>query len=296
MNRILKFGSVPIALMLTTLMSFATAVPASAADPFRTSNARAIGAETQKAFELMFKEGNYASAVKQLDVAIRTEANEPLLFALRASTFYAQEDYLGMQVAGKRVRANAEALRGKDNLRAHIYLAASDLIEAGYIVKAEGLSSAAKALPLVQSVFDNIKKAQDIDPKDPELNLIKGYIDMLIASVLPLSDLESALASLKTYAAPDYLKWRGIALAYRDARIPNLALEAVNKALVAAPNNPDLSYLKGQILWMQGGSNIPEAKKQFESALKKAKQLNPTLLAEIRQQCQNLSGGIKCAE
>lgn len=296
MNRILKLGSVPIALMLTALMSLATAGSVSAADPFRSSNPRAIGAETQKAFELMFKDGNYASAVKQLDVAIRTEANEPLLFALRASTFYAQEDYLGMQVAGKRVRSNAEALRGKDNLRAHIYLAASDLIEAGYIVKAEGLSSAAKALPLVQSVFDNIKKAQDIDPKDPELNLIKGYIDMLIASVLPLSDLESALASLKTYAAPDYLKWRGIALAYRDARIPNLALEAVNKALVSAPNNPDLSYLKGQILWMQGGSNIPEAKKEFEIALKKAKQLNPTLLAEIRQQCQNLSGGVKCAE
>ncbi|OIP74244.1 MAG: hypothetical protein AUK48_09585 [Oscillatoriales cyanobacterium CG2_30_44_21] len=296
MNRILKLGSVPIALMLTALMSLATAVSVSAADPFRSSNSRAIGAETQKAFELMFKDGNYTSAVKQLDVAIRTEANEPLLFALRASTFYAKEDYLGMQVAGKRVRSNAEALKGKDNLRAHVYLAASDLIEAGYIVKAEGLSSAGKALPLVQSVFDNIKKAQDIDPKDPELNLVKGYIDMLIASVLPLSDLESALASLKTYAAPDYLKWRGIALAYRDARIPNLALEAVNKALVAAPNNPDLNYLKGQILWMQGGSNIPEAKKQFELALKKANQLNPTLLAEIRQQCQNLSGGVKCAE
>lgn len=296
MNRSLKFGSAPIALLLTALVSFATAMPVRAADPFRSSNSKAIGTETQKAFELMFKEGNYAAAVKQLDVAIRTEAKEPLLFALRAATFYAQDDYLGMQVAGKRVRANAEALRGKDNLRAHIYLAASDLIEAGYIVKAEGLSSAAKALPLVQNVFDNIRKAQDIDPKDPELNLIKGYIDMLIASVLPLSDLESALASLKTYAAPDYLKWRGIALAYRDARIPNLALEAVNKALAAAPNNPDLNYLKGQILWMQGGSNIPEAKKEFEAALKKAKQLNPSLLTEIRQQCQNLSGGVKCAE
>jgi len=295
MKRSLKLISASVsASLLTVLVSVATAMPSFAADPFRTSNARAIGSETQKAFELMFKEGNYVEAVKQIDKAIGTEADEPLVFALRASTFYAKEDYLGMQVAGKRVRRNAEALQGKDNLRAYLYLAASDLIEAGYIVKTEGVSSAPRALPLVQSVFDNIKKAQDIDPNDPELNLIKGYIDMLIASVLPLSDLESALASLKQYAAPDYLKWRGIALAYRDARIAAPALEAVNKALVSAPNNPELHYLKGQVLWM--GNNVPEAKKQFELALSKAKQLNPSLLSEIREQCRNISGGVACPE
>ena len=293
MKRPLKLIS---ASLLAALVSAVTAMPSFAADPFRSTNARDIGSETQKAFVLMFKEGNYVAAVKQLDVAVKTEANEPLLFALFASTFYAKEDYLAMQVAGKRVRANAEALKGKDNLRAYIYRAASDLIEAGYIVKTEGVSSAARALPLVQSVFDNIKQAQDIDPNDPELNLIKGYIDMLIASVLPLSDLETALSSLKQYAAPDYLKWRGIALAYRDARKPELALDAVNKAIAAAPNNPELTYLKGQVLWMQGGSSIPTAKKQFELALTKAKQLNPGLLSEIREQCRNISGGVTCAE
>ena len=201
-----------------------------------------------------------------------------------------------MKVAGDRVRRNAEALKGKDNLRANIYLAVSDLIEAGYIVKADGISSAPRALPLVQSVFDNIKKAQDIDANDPELNLVKGYIDMLIASVLPMSDLDTALVSLKQFSAPDYLKYRGIALAYRDARRPDLALDAVNKAIASAPNNPELNYLKGQILWMLGGNNIPTAKQQFAIALKKSKQMNSSLLAEIRDQCKNLSGGVKCAE
>jgi tetratricopeptide (TPR) repeat protein len=293
MKRPLKilFGS-----LLAAIVTAAAASPSFAADPFRSSNARAIGSQTQKAFELMFKEGNYVAAVKQLDLAVKTEASDPLLFALRSSIAYAQEDYLTMRIAGQRVRSNAEALKGKDNLRAYLYLAASDLIEAGYIVKTNGLSSAPQALPLVSSVFDNIKKAQDIDPNDPEVNLIKGYIDMLIASVLPLSDLETALASLKQYAAPDYLKWRGIALAYRDANRPDLALDAVNKALASAPNNPELSYLKGQVLWMQGGNNIPEAKKQFAIALSKAKQMNPSLLAEIRDQCRNLSGGVSCAE
>lgn len=297
MNRPLKLISASVsASLLAALVTAATAMPSFAADPFRSTNARAIGSETQKAFELMFKEGNYVAAVKQLDLAVRTEASEPLLFALRASTAYAKEDYIGMQLYGKRVRTNAEALKGKDDLRAYLYIAASDLIEAGYIVKTEGLSSAPRALPLVQSVFDNIKKAQDIDPNDPELNLIKGYIDMLIASVLPLSDLESALASLKQYASPDYLKWRGIALAYRDARKPELALDAVNKAIAAAPNNPELTYLKGQVLWMQGGNNIPTAKKQFELALSKSKQMNPSLLSEIREQCRNISGGKSCPE
>ncbi len=297
MNRPLKlvFESVSVS-MLAAMITIATAMPSFAADPFRTSNARAIGNETQKAFELMFKEGDYAAAVKQLDLAVRTEASDPLLFALRASTAYAKEDYLVMQDAGKRVRSNAQALKGIDNLRAYMYIAVSDLIEAGYIVKTEGLSSAPKALPLVQSVFDNIQKAKDLAPNDPELNLVKGYIDMLIASVLPLSDLETALESLKQYAAPDYLKWRGIALAYRDARKPDLALDAVNKALVSAPNNPELHYLKGQVLWMQGGGNIPAAKKQFELALSKSNQMNPSLLSEIRQQCRNISGGVACPE
>lgn len=297
MNRSLKlvFESVSVS-MLAAVITIATVSPSFAADPFRTSNARAIGNETQKAFELMFKEGDYAAAVKQLDLAVRTEASDPLLFALRASTAYAKEDYLVMQDAGKRVRSNAQALKGVDNLRAYMYIAVSDLIEAGYIVKTEGLSSAPKALPLVQSVFDNIQKAKDLDSNDPELNLVKGYIDMLIASVLPLSDLETALESLKQYAAPDYLKWRGIALAYRDARKPDLALDAVNKALTAAPNNPELHYLKGQVLWMQGGGNIPAAKKQFELALSKSNQMNPSLLSEIRQQCRNISGGAACPE
>ena len=293
MKRPLKFISASIGTLLVTLVA---ASPSFAADPFRTTNARAIGNETQKAFELMFKEGDYAASVKQLDVALKTEASEPLLFALRGSTDYAKGDYLGMKVAGDRVRLNAIALKGKDNLRAYIYLAVSDLIEAGYIVKAEGISSAPRALPLVQSVFDNIKKAQDIDPKDPELNLVKGYIDMLIASVLPMSDLDTALASLKQFSAPDYLKYRGIALAYRDARRPDLALDAVNKAIASAPNNPELNYLKGQILWMQGGNSMPMAKQQFEIALKKSKQMNSSLLAEIRDQCKNLSGGVKCPE
>jgi len=281
---------------IALLVFAATAMPSLAADPFRSQNARAIGDQTQKVFELIFKEGNYKEAIKQLDVAVKAEPNEPLLFVLRASTAFAKEDYAAMQMDGKRVRANAEALRGHDNLRAYIYIAVSDLLEAGYIFKTEGIASTGRILPLVQNVFDNLQKAKEITPDDPELNLIKGYIDMLIASVFPLSDLETALESLKLYAAPDYLKWRGIAIAYRDANKPDLALDAVNKALAAAPNNPELHYLKGQLLWSQGGANIPAAKQEFETALTKADQMNVGMLADMREQCRIISGGVKCPE
>ncbi|CAN1209458.1 Tetratricopeptide TPR_1 repeat-containing protein [Tumidithrix helvetica PCC 7403] len=275
--------------LIASVLATVIVLPSWAGDPFRTSNPRPIGADTQKAFELLFREGNFSDAVKQIDIALKTEYDEPLIQALRASVAFIREDYLDMKVYGDKTRAQARRLLSTDKLRGHIYLAASNLIEAGYVVKTEGLTSAPKALPLVQQALDEVKNAQDIDPQDPELNVVKGYMDMLIASVLPLSDLENALTSLKQYASPDYVKWRGVALAYRDARKTDLALEAVNKALIAAPNNPELYYLKGQILWLKGGSSLGDAKQNYVKALSKAKQLPPPLVGVISTECRNLT-------
>jgi tetratricopeptide (TPR) repeat protein len=286
MIRPIKFVS---ASLVASVLATAIALPSWAADPFRTSNPRPIGADTQRSFELLFKEGNFADAVKQIDKALKSEYDEPLIQALRASVAFIREDYLDMKVYGDKTRSAAQRLLATDKLRGHIYLAASYLIEAGYIVKSEGLTSAVKALPLVQQALDEIKTAQDISPQDSELNLVKGYMDMLIASVLPLSDLENALTSLKQYAAPDYVKWRGIALAYRDARKTDLALDAINKALAAAPENPELFYLKGQILWIKGGSSLDDARQSYIKALSKAKQLPAPLASVISIECRNLT-------
>jgi tetratricopeptide (TPR) repeat protein len=289
MMRPIKFIS---ASLLASVLATAIALPSWAADPFRSSNPRPIGADTQKSFELLFREGNFADAVKQIDVALKSEYDEPLIQALRASVAFIREDYLDMKVYGEKTRNSARKLMATDKLRGHIYLAASNLIEAGYVVKAEGLTSAGKALPLVQQALDDIKTAQDIDPQDPEVNLVKGYMDMLIASVLPLSDLENALTSLKQYAGPDYVKWRGIALAYRDARKLDPALDAINKALAAAPENPELFYLKGQILWLKGGGNLEEARKNYIKALSKAKQMPKPLVGVVSTECRNLTNQI----
>jgi tetratricopeptide (TPR) repeat protein len=184
----------------------------------------------------MFKDGNFYEAQKTVDRAFATEADEPLLHAMKASLFYINKRRTGdlefMRDYALKTRKAAQALMS-DNPCADIsILGASYLLEAGYEVTKKGVvRGAAKGLSLVQQALDEIELAAEINPDDPEVNLIQGYMDMLVASVVPLADLEDALGSLRK-SGPEYLKWRGIALGYRDAKMPNEALAAVDKALI----------------------------------------------------------------
>lgn len=274
----------------TVGVSFIVAIapPVYAGDPFRPNNPKAIGSEAEKAFVLMFKDGNYPAATRQIDKALRTEANDPLVHGIKASLAYLEQDYLGMQLYAIKTRTAAEKLMATDKLRGHTYMAVGYLIEAGYVVRTDGIiSGAPKALGLVQKLFDEIKLAQAIAPNDPELNLIKGYMDMLIATVLPNSDTENALLSLRL-STPEYLKWRGIAIGYRDAKNSDRALVAINKAIEAAPQNPELFYLKGQILWQR--NDLEAAKKQYRAAIAKRSQLPQDLVKQINSECTGITG------
>jgi len=272
----------------SVMLSVVVALPSLAGDPFRASKPKAIGPEAQAAFELMFKQGNYPAATKQLNKALRTEAGDPLVQGLKASLAYMEQDYGAMQIYANKTRIAAQKIMGSDPLRGHLYIGVSYLIEAGFVVTTKGIvGGTPEALGLIQKQLDEIKAAQEIDPNDPELNLIKGYMDMLIASVLPLSDLEGALTSLRS-SSPEYLKWRGIALGYRDAKKNDQALEAIDKALASALNNPELNYLKGQILWAK--DNLDEAKRHYRLALSKSKQLLPSLTKQINSECTTLTG------
>ncbi len=286
----LKFPAAAMPALAAAAISWGSLLPAWAADPFRTSNPRPIGNETQMAFELMFKRGDYRAASKQIDKALKTEASEPLLQGMKAAMAYLDNDLPGMQVYANKTRAAAQQLLSTDRLRGHLYVGASYLLEAGYVVTSEGVvKGAPKAIGLVQKLLDEIEKAREVDTNDPELNLVKGYMDMLIAGVLPLADLENALSSLRV-AAPEYLKWRGIALGYRDAKKPEEALEAVEKAIAAAPENPELYYLKGQILWMKGDPYLADAEKQYRKAVAQAKQLPPGVSEQLQRECATLTG------
>lgn len=288
-----RFLSKVSAHVVVSLLAGAIALPAFAGDPFRAQNPKPIGSDTQAAFELMFKQGDYTAASKQLNKALRSEYEDPLAQGMRASMAYIEKDLESMKIYTNKTRTAAQKLLSTDKLRGHLYMGVSYLLEAGYIVSSQGVvSGAPSALGLVDKLLKEIDEAQDINPNDPELNLIKGYMDMLLASVFP-SDLEKALSSLRN-AGPDYLKYRGIALGYRDAKKPTEALDAIDKALAAAPNNPELQYLKGQILWMKGCSGVEAAKKEYRKALDKSKQLPSELVKQINGEYSSLNNS-KCS-
>ncbi|PLS68033.1 MAG: hypothetical protein CV045_10195 [Cyanobacteria bacterium M5B4] len=268
-------------------------LPTWAGDPFRKVNPRPIGKETEAAFRLLFQEGNYPAGVKQVDVALRSEADEPLLHSLRASIAYLEKDFPGMLVYSNRIKDSAQKLLSKDKLRGHLYNAVGLFMEAGHVVSTQGvIKGAPQGIATLQKALEEMGKAQEVDATDPELNLIKGFMDILVASVLPITDLETALSSLRQ-ASPEYLQWRGIAIGYRDGKKSDQALEAVDKALAAAPQNPELLYLKAQILWQKGGASIEEAKRLYRQAVERSGQLSASVARQLQQECRAITGG-KC--
>lgn len=111
-------------------------------------------------------------------------------------------------------------------------------------------------------------------------------MDLLLGIYLPFTNPGKGIQQLQTDAGPRYLANRGIALGYRDLKQYDQALQFVNQALVDTPNNPEVLYLKAQILVKQG--NLDQAKDYFQTALTKSEQLPKLLVAQIfYEQCRN---------
>lgn len=235
-------GTLTIAL---TLLSH----PAWAGDPFRASSPHAIDEQTEAAFRAMFEQGNYVEATQLLQTA---ETNEPLTYALKSSLAYMNDDLDAMGENARLTREKAEQLVGTDPLRGHLYIAAGLFLEGAYSFLTEGaVRSTPAVLGKLQQVFDNLDEAEKIDPNDPELNLMRGYMDLMLATNLPFANPQEAIQRLETQAAPSYLAQRGIAIGYRDLDQQDQALAAVDRALQETPNNPELLYLKAQIIRRQ---------------------------------------------
>jgi tetratricopeptide (TPR) repeat protein len=236
--------------------------PAFAADPFRTDNPRAIGDQTEAAFRSMFEQGNYTEAAELLQQA---EADEPLAYALKASLAYIDEDLNALGQNAKLTRESAERLKEVDPLRGHLYIATGLFLEGAHTFLSEGaVRSTPAVLANLQQVFSNLREAERIDPNDPELNLLKGYMDLILAVNLPFANPEQAIQRLNNYARPTYLAQRGIALGYRDLDQQQQALEAVDRALAETPNNPELFYLKAQILRRMSDDLEGDQQKQLQ--------------------------------
>ena len=114
-------------------------------------------------------------------------------------------------------------------------------------------------------------------------------MDLLLAVNLPFSNPEQALARLEKFAGPRYLAYRGLAIGYRDLDQYPEALQAVDRALKATSDNPELFYLKAQILAEQGKkqndpSLVKEAVSNFDKAIAKKDQLPNDLVKQIERE------------
>lgn len=263
----------------------------SAKDPFRTTtNARPINDNTQAAFEAFFKKGDYkatANYLKQLD------PNEPLSLAMKASLTYS--DMLSEKEADKKAvileefksyaaqtRGAAERMLGKDALRGNLYLAVSHFLDGVYAFTKEGtVKGTAKVLGELQQIVKYLNEAEAQAPNDPELNMVRGYIDVYSGIYLPFANPSKGLERLQKFASPRYLADRGLAMGYLEMKEYDKALTAVDSSISQAPGNPELLYLKSRILAKQGKDQ--ESIPYLEQALVKKDQLPPALQREMER-------------
>lgn len=272
------------AAVILTLSVFAN--PAFA-DPFRSNGSQNIGENTEAAFEAIFVEGNYPAAQRYLQQEEASGSSEPLVYSMLASLAYREQDWESLKVYATKTRETAESLVQTNPLRGNLYAATGHFLEGAYdLVKQGTVRGAPQALNKLQLVFRYLREAEKIDPEDPELNLLKGYMDLMLAVNLPFANPAQAVERLEKYAGPNYLAYRGIAIAYRDLQEDAKALEYVNKAIAQTPNNPELNYLKAQIL--TGQNQRQEAVRYFQAALARPNLLPKHLVAQIfYEQCRN---------
>ncbi len=246
----------------STVMLQLGSLPALAGDPFRISNPSSdINNNTEEAFYAIFRDGDYVTAETLLMAADAT-AEDPLHHAMLASLAYLQGE-AGLPELLDRAeltQAAAADLMATDRLRGNLYGAVGIFLEGAHVLQTQGIARGTpRALGMLQEVFDKMDAAEDINANDPELSLIKGFMDLLLAVNLPFANPEDAIARLRDHGSPTYVAQRGIAVGYRDLGEYDKALDAVNSALAAVDaakagdnTNPDLLQLKAQILWGLG--------------------------------------------
>lgn len=280
-----------------TLISLNLSINPAIGDPFRQENPIEIGEKTEAAFQAMFAAGNYKQAREYLKIAESEEISEPLVYAMLASLHYLDENWESLKLYAEKTTEVAENLITINPVRGHIYAATGYFLEGAYIISKEGtLKGTPKALEKLRKVLNHFEKAERINSSDPELNLLKGYMDLMLAVNLPFSDPAKAIENLQEKAHPHHLAYRGLAVAYRDLDNLKKALKYVDKALSEVPENPEVHYLKAQILVSQANdkdndlSLRKKAQENFQEALLKSDQMPRRLVAQIFfEQCKNIN-------
>lgn len=248
------------------------------------------GANIERAKEAMFRDGDYAKAKQYLDLALKTDPNEPLTYAMSTLYPFSAGDFEQVKVYGDKTTKAAEQLMKTNPLRGNLYQGVGLAILGAYEMKKPN-GGALGALSKLQMVFEYMDKAKKLDPNNPELNLIKGYMDLLLAVNVPFADTNQAIEQLKN-AQPRYLALRGLYIGHRDLKEYDKANNAIDAARKIAPHNPELTYYKAQLLGIRGreqrnDKDLRESIKLFESAYQKHDGLLLSTIAQIlSERCQ----------
>ncbi|MFN6325905.1 MAG: Sll0314/Alr1548 family TPR repeat-containing protein [Aphanizomenon sp.] len=264
--------------------------PSFAGDPFRSRDPHKIGDNTEAVFKAIFQQGNYSVAKDALRKAVSSEPNEPLIYAIQASLAYQNRESANFEEYSRKTLETGQNLIASDPLRGNLYTAVGHFLEGAVILNREGtVKGASGAFMQLRQVYTYLNKAEEISANDPELNLIRGYMDLILAVNLPFTSPDEVIERLQKNAAPGYLVDRGIALAYRDLKQYSQALDYVNQALKTTADNPEIYYLKAQILYEKGKAEksqnlIKEAITHFEKALAKKSQLPANLANQIENE------------
>jgi tetratricopeptide (TPR) repeat protein len=236
----------------------------------------------------MFRDGDYVKARQYLEAARKTEPNDPLVYAMSTLYPFSAGDLETVKVYSGQTYQAGKRLMATNPVRGNLYQGVGLAIEAAYELKKNG---ALGALNKLQQVFKYMDAAKKLSPNDPELNLVKGYMDLLLAVNVPFSDTSQAIEQLRN-AEPKYLAYRGIYIGYRDLKEYEKATTAINTAVKLAPNNPELIYYQAQILAMRGKENkndndLRAAVKLFETAYQRHDRLLTSTIANIlSERCQ----------
>jgi tetratricopeptide (TPR) repeat protein len=281
LKRLLK-PSRSLSLILSSTVAIASigwASLAFAGDPFQRIPEKPIGDATEEVFEAMFKDGDYREAERLIAQALREDSDEPLAHALQAALAYNQGEWETLRTHGQKTKEAAERLMSRDPVRGNLYKGVGLMLEGAYdVLKNKNYLG---AVPKLQGIFQAFDAAKAADPDDPELNLAKGYMELLLAVNLPFSSPDTAIANFQRTAKPSYLVERGLALAYRDLGRFQDALDRVERARSQTADNPEITYLKAQILHELGKKDnqaevVREAVELFADALKEIDQFpNP---------------------
>ncbi len=280
-----------IALSTTALTLSLLGSPTWAADPFRSKSPHPIGDKTEAAFKAIFQDGDYRAAQSYLKQAQTSEPNEPLAYAMQAALAYSlNKDLNSFSLYGDKTLETAKQLINTDPLRGNLYAGVGYFLQGAAILTREGtVKGTPEALSKLRLVYEYLDKAQAVAANDPEINLMRGYMDLMLAVNLPFSNPEQAIERLDKFAAPRYLADRGLAIGYRDLEQYSEALAAVDRALQATSDNPELFYLKAQILAEQSKkqndqSMLRESVKNFDKAIAKKSQLPSNLVTQIERE------------